>query len=109
MSDQLSINWNKYKYTSIYDSDKTADSIGSLVDQQMSSLDPTTIQNFNSLAKKFPNQSKDYLLSAAKIGLNADTQGIDKLSANDGIAQLKQDLTNYDNITNRAKNDKGFR
>ena len=23
MSDQLSINWNKYKYTSIYDIDKT--------------------------------------------------------------------------------------
>ena len=109
MSDQLSINWNKYKYTSIYDIDKTTNDVGSLVDQQMKSLDSLTIQNFDSLVKKFPNQSKDYLLSAAKIGLNANTQGIEKLSANDGIAQLKQDLTNYDNITNRAKTDKGFR
>ena len=109
MSDQLSINWNKYKYTSIYDIDKTTNNVGSLVDQQMKSLDSLTIQNFDSLVKKFPNQSKDYLLSAAKIGLNANTQGIEKLSANDGIAQLKQDLTNYDNITNRAKTDKGFR
>ena len=82
MLDQLSINWNKYKYTSIYDIDKTTNDVGSLVDQQMKSLDSLTIQNFDSLVKKFPNQSKDYLLSAAKIGLNANTQGIEKLSAN---------------------------
>jgi hypothetical protein len=108
MTDPLSASWNKNKYTSIFDIDPIASNYRNLVDQQLAGLDQLTIQNYNSLLTKFPNQSKDYLLSAAKIGLNANTKGIEKLSANDGIAQLKQDLINVDNIKSQADKDKGF-
>ena len=109
MADPLSTAWNKYKYTSLFDIDPVSSNLPNLVDQQLAGLDPLTVQNYNSLLTKFPNQSKDYLLSAAKIGLNSNTKGIEKLSANDGIAQLKQDLINVDNIKSQADKDKGFR
>ncbi len=107
--DSLTSSWSKQKYTSLFDIDTASNNISSLVDQQMAGLDPLVIQNYNSLLSKFPNQSKDYLLSAAKIGLNSSTKGIEKLSANDGIAQLKQDLINVDNIKSEADKDKTFR
>jgi hypothetical protein len=107
--DPLVKSWNKQKYTSLFDVDPVANNLPNMVDQAVSGLDPVTIQNFNSLVKMFPNQSKDYLVSAAKIGLNANTKGIEKLSANDGLAQLKQDLINVDNIKSEADKDKGFR
>lgn len=100
--------WTKYKYTSIFDYDKVANNIGSAVDNTILGLDPKIVDNFNSLNQKFPNQSKDYLLSAAKIGLNANSQGIDKLSAHDNLASLKQDLFNIENIKSEAKKNKSF-
>lgn len=108
MADKAVVDWNKYKYVDLHTVDQNTKNLGILVDQQMAALDPTIIQNYDSLFKKFPSQSKDYLLSAAKIGLNADTKGIDKLSAHDGIAQLKQDLTNYDGIKNKSIMDRNF-
>ena len=108
MADPLLDSWSKKKYTSIFDIDPVASNLPNLVDQQLAGLDPLTYQNFNSLVAKFPNQSKDYLLSAAKIGLNANTKGIDKLSANDGINQLKQDLVNFDNIKSEASKNKSL-
>jgi len=107
--DPLVSSWNKYKYTSLFDIDTRTSNLSTLVDQQLSGLDPATIQNYNSLLSKFPNQSKDYLLSAAKIGLNASSKDIEKLSANDGINQLKQDLINVDSIKSEAEKNKGFR
>ena len=109
MSSPLVNYWSKYKYTSLFDQDKVQANIGQLVDQQISGLTPDTIMNLDSLVKKFPNQSKDYLISAAKVGLNANSQGIDKLSSADGFAQLMQDLTNVENIKSQADKDKGFR
>ena len=106
--DPLVSSWNKYKYTSLFDTDTRTGNLSTLVDQQLSGLDPAVIQNYNSLLSKFPNQSKDYLLSAAKIGLNASSKGIEKLSANDGINQLKQDLINVDSIKSEAEKNKGF-
>jgi hypothetical protein len=100
--------WTKYKYTSLFDYDKVTNSVGSRVDAEVAGLDPKVIDNLNSLMEKFPNSSKDYLLSAAKIGLNANSQGIDKLSAHDNLASLKQDLFNIDNINAQAKKDKSF-
>ena len=100
--------WTKYKYTSIFDYDTVANNIGAAVDNTLLGLDPKIVDNFNSLTQKFPNQSKDYLLSAAKIGLNANSQGVDKLSAHDNLASLKQDLFNIDNINAQAKKDKSF-
>jgi len=109
MVDPLVKNWTKQKYTSLFDVDVASSNLPNLVDQKLAGLDPVTIQNFNSLVKMFPNQSKDYLISAAKIGLNSSTKGIEKLSTNDGIAQLKQDLINVDNIKSEADKDNGFR
>ena len=109
MADPLLTSWNKYKYTSLFDIDPVSSNLPNLVKQQLVGLDQTTIDNYNSLLARFPNQSPDYLISAAKIGLNANTKGIEKLSANDGIAQLKQDLINIDNIKSQADKDKGFR
>jgi len=108
MVDPLLDSWSKKKYTSLFDIDPVASNLPNLVDQQLAGLDPLTYQNFNSLVSKFPNQSKDYLLSAAKIGLNANTKGIEKLSANDGINQLKQDLVNFDNIKSEAEKNKSL-
>lgn len=109
MVDPLVKNWNKQKYTSLFDIDVASSNLPNLVDQKLAGLDPASIQNFNSLVKMFPNQSKDYLISAAKIGLNSSTKGIEKLSANDGLAQLKQDLINVDNIKSEADKNNGFR
>ena len=109
MADPLLTSWTKQKYTSLFDVDPVSSNLPNMVDQKLAGLDQATIQNFNSLVKMFPNQSKDYLISAAKIGLNSSTKGIEKLSANDGISQLKQDLINVDNIKSQADNDKGFR
>ena len=109
MADPLLSQWNKYKYTSLFDQDKVQANLGNLVDQQIAGLDRQTIENFDSLVKKFPNQSKDYLLSAAKVGLNSNSQGVDKLSAADGLSQLMQDLSNVENIKSQADKDKGFR
>jgi hypothetical protein len=100
--------WTKYKYTSLFDYDKVANNVGSRVDAEVAGLDPKVIDNLNSLMEKFPNSSKDYLLSAAKIGLNSSSQGIDKLAAHDNLASLKQDLFNIDNINAQAKKDKSF-
>lgn len=109
MADPLLTSWNKLKYTSLYDVDPLSSNLPNRVDQQIAGLNPLTIQNFNSLVDMFPNQSSDYLLSAAKIGLNSTTKGIDKLSAHDGIAQLKQDLINVDNIKSEAEKNPSFR
>jgi len=109
MLDPLVKSWNKQKYTSLFDIDPVSTNLPNMVDQKIAGLDQATIENFNSLVKMFPNQSKDYLISAAKIGLNSSTKGIEKLSANDGISQLKQDLINVDNIKSQADKDRGFR
>lgn len=109
MVDPLLKNWTKQKYTSLFDISAESSNLPNLVNQKVAGLDPVTTENFNSLVKMFPNQSKDYLISAAKIGLNSSTKGIEKLSANDGIAQLKQDLINFDNIKSEADKDKSFR
>lgn len=105
---QLGKDWNKYQYTSVFDTKNTNRVLANAVDTQLQGLDPQINANFNSLVNKFPNQSKDFLLSAAKLGLNADSKGIEKLASADGLAQLKQDLANVDKLKSVAKEDKGF-
>jgi hypothetical protein len=70
-------------------------------------LSPEIESNFQSLVTKFPNQSKDFLLGAAKMGLNGNTKGIERLAKVDSLAQLKQDLANVENLK-RGAEDKGF-
>lgn len=105
---RLGSDWNKYQYTSVFDTKNTNRLLANAVDTQLQGLDPKINENFNSLVNKFPNQSKDFLLSAAKLGLNANSQGVEKLASVDGLAQLKQDLANVDKLKSAAKEDKGF-
>lgn len=104
---ELGKNWNKYQYTSVFDNNPNR-ALVNAVETQLMGLDPKVTDNFNSLVNKFPNQSKDFLLGAAKLGLNANSKGVDKLASVDGLAQLKQDLANVDNLKNKVKEDKGF-
>ena len=105
---ELGKDWNKYRYTSLFDTSNTNRLLANAVNNQVLGLDPTIQSNFDSLLRKFPNQSKDFLLSAAKLGLNANTAGIERLASVDGLAQLKQDLANVDNLKSQAKENKGF-
>lgn len=109
MADQNKLikDWSKYKYTNLFDNDNTGKMLSNAVDTAVATLRPETYQNLQSLIAKFPNSSKDYLLAAANLGLNANSKGIERLAAVDGLAQLKQDLSNVDNlksVTNQNKN-----
>jgi len=45
-------------------------------------------------------------MSAVRMGFSPDTPGIGKLASIDGLAQLKQDLTNQKNIKSSIEKDK---
>ena len=100
--------WSKYKYTNLFDNDNTGKMLSNAVDTAVATLRPETYQNLQSLIAKFPNSSKDYLLAAANLGLNANSKGIERLAAVDGLAQLKQDLSNVDNLKSTANQNKNF-
>lgn len=104
---ELGKSWNKYQYTSVFDNIPNR-ALANAVDMQLQGLDPKITDNFNSLVNKFPNQSKDFLLGAAKLGLNSNSQGIEKLASVDGLAQLKQDLANVDNLKSKVDQNKGL-
>lgn len=105
---ELGKQWSKYQYTSLFDTNNTNRVLANAVDTQLQGLDPKVTQDFNSLVNRFPNQSKDFLLGAAKLGLNANSAGIEKLASADGLAQLKQDLANVDKLKASVNQDKGL-
>ena len=96
----------QYQFSGLWDVDVIARANADAIDNAIVNLDPKVQENFASLSQKFPNQSKDYLLGAAKMGLNSNSKGIERLAAADGIAQLKQDLVNVNTISSTAKNNK---
>jgi hypothetical protein len=98
----------QYQFSGLWDVDVIAKANARAIDNAMLNLDPKIQDNFASLSQKFPNQSKDYLLGAAKMGLNSNSKGIERLAAADGIAQLKQDLSNVNTISSAAKNNKNI-
>jgi hypothetical protein len=98
----------QYQFSGLWDVDVIAKANARAIDNAMLNLDPKIQDNFASLSQKFPNQSKDYLLGAAKMGLNSNSKGIERLAAADGIAQLKQDLVNVNTISSAAKNNKNI-
>ncbi len=92
------------KITGIFDNTQTQ--LDRLVAQEMNSITPQQYQNFLSMQAKYPNQSKDFILSAVRLGLNADTPGIGKLASIDGLSQLKQDYLNTQNIKKTVAGDR---
>lgn len=75
---------------------------------QMSNLTPEMYGNFNQIISRYPGISKDLVLAMVQQGLTADIPGIEKIVSIDGIAQLKKDQFNVDNIKSVVKNDKGI-
>jgi hypothetical protein len=101
--------WNpeknkKLKTTSIFNNPQVQ--MDRLIQAEMGSLSPTQYQTFNAFMSRYPNQSKDFIMSAVRMGLSPDTPGIGKLASIDGLAQLKQDLTNQKNIKSSVEKDK---
>jgi len=89
--------WNpaknkKIKMTGIFDNVQSQ--LDRLVQTEMAMLSPNQYENFGNWVNAYPNQSKDFIMSAVKLGLKPDTPGIGKIASVDGLAQLKQDLLN---------------
>jgi hypothetical protein len=79
-----------------------------IIASEMAMLSPTQYQNFNSWVNTYPNQSKDFIMSAVKLGLKPDTPGIEKIASVDGLSQLKQDLLNTKNIKSALENNESL-
>lgn len=74
----------------------------------MTTLTPDKYANFNSITARYPNLSKDLVMSMVAQGLNADTPGLGKIASLDGISQLKNDMTNVDKIKSTVTKDRGL-
>ena len=103
--------WNpaknkKIKMSGIFDNPQSQ--LDRIIATEMAMLSPTQYQNFNSWVNAYPNQSKDFIMSAVKLGLKPDTPGIEKIASVDGLSQLKQDLLNTKNIKSALDNDKSL-
>ena len=103
--------WNpeknkKLKTTSIFNNPQLQ--MDRLIQTEMNTLTPGQYQTFTSFMSRYPNQSKDFIMSAVRMGFSPDTPGIGKLASIDGLAQLKQDLTNQKNIKSSVEKDKSL-
>lgn len=78
------------------------------INAAMANLSPDNYTNFYSITAKYPNISKDLVMSMVNQGLTANTPGIGKIASLDGISQLKQDLMNVDKIKSTVKKDRGL-
>lgn len=94
------------KLTGIFDN--TQVQLDRLVQQEMTSLTDVQYKNFLDMQANYPNQSKDFILAAVKMGLNSTTPGIGKLASLDGLGQLKQDALNQANIKRSMDNNRGL-
>ena len=101
--------WNpeknkKLKTTSIFNNPQVQ--LDRLINAEMGTLSPQQYQTFTAFMSRYPNQSKDFIMSAVRMGFSPDTPGIGKLASIDGLSQLKQDLTNQKNIKSSIEKDK---
>ena len=103
--------WNpeknkKLKTTSIFNNPQVQ--MDRLIESEMSTLTPAQYQTFSSFMSRYPNQSKDFIMSAVRMGFSPETPGIGKLASIDGLSQLKQDLTNQKSIKSSVDKDKSL-
>lgn len=56
---------------------------------EMGSLNEDQYKNYDSLVNKYPNLSRDAVMSMVRNNVTVDTPGVDKIATVDGIAQLK--------------------
>ncbi len=103
--------WNPEKNKRIKVSgifDNVQSQLDRVISTEMAMLSPTQFQNFDAWVNAYPNQSKDFIMSAVKLGLKPDTPGIGKITSVDGLSQLKQDLINTKNIKSALEKDKSL-
>lgn len=79
-----------------------------MVSMQAATLTPDKFDNFNAITSRYPNMSKDLVMSMVKQGLTVDTPGIGKIVSVDGITQLKNDAMNVEKIKSNVKKDRGL-
>ena len=79
-----------------------------MVSMQAATLTPDKFDNFNAITSRYPNMSKDLVMSMVQQGLTVDTPGIGKIVSVDGIAQLKNDAMNVEKIKSSVKKDRGI-
>lgn len=79
-----------------------------MVSMQAATLTPDKFDNFNAITSRYPNMSKDLVMSMVKQGLTVNTPGIDKIVSIDGITQLKNDAMNVEKIKSNVKKDRGL-
>jgi len=96
----------KIKVTGLFDN--TQVKLDRIVASELAQLSPAQYENFNKWVSRYPNQSKDLIMSAVRMNIPVDAPGVEKLTSVDGVAQLKQDLINTENIKSKIKEDKGF-
>ena len=60
---------------------------------EMGSLNESQYKNYDSIVNKYPNLSRDAVMSMVRNDMNADTPGVDKIASVDGVAQLKNQQT----------------
>lgn len=94
--------------TTIWSQQSINDAKKRSINAAMANLSPQNYTNFYSITAKYPNISKDLVMSMVNQGLTASTPGIGKIASLDGISQLKQDLMNVDKIKSTVKKDRGL-
>ena len=78
------------------------------IQMNMVNLSPDKYANFNAITSRYPNISKDLVMSMVQQGLTADTPGLGKITSLDGVTQLKNDALNVDKIKSTVKKDRGI-
>ena len=95
-------------YKELYSKSSVQTTRNRMVSLEYGSLAPESFDNFNKIANRYPNISKDLIMSMVKQGLTVDTPGIGSIVSVDGITKLKNDMMNVDNIKKTVAADRGI-
>lgn len=97
---------SKFRAPSVFDN--AGSTLQQLINQEISGLDGSQHENFDSIIKKYPNISKEIVVSLVRQGANANTPGIDKVVSLDGVNQAMTAATAIKKLPSLAANDKNF-
>lgn len=95
-------------YKELYSTPSQNETRNKMISLQLGSLPPDSFRNFNSIAAKYPNISKDLIMGMVQQGLTVDTPGLGKIVSVDGINQLKNDTMNVDKIKSSVNSNRGI-
>ena len=95
-------------YKELYSTPSQNETRNKMISLQLGSLSPDSFSNFNSIAAKYPNISKDLIMGMVQQGLTVNTPGLGKIVSVDGINQLKNDTMNVDKIKSSVNSNRGI-